>query len=111
MKQLMIDMMAAMMPYMKTPVLIGGALVVVGAVLTLWRLKSGRGPVGVVGWILVGLGAFYIICQGMGLYLGMQPTVNFGDPTKFEFKTVEFWKIGLALLAPGALFLFVAKSR
>lgn len=111
MKQIMIDMMGAMMPYMKTPVLIGGGLAALGVLLMVWRIISGKGPLGIVAWILIGLGAFYLICQGMGMYLGMTPTINFGDPRKFEFKTVEFWKIGAAFVAFGAAFLATVKFR
>jgi hypothetical protein len=112
MKQLLIDMMGAMMPFMKTPVLIGGGLVVVGLLLLAAKLFSGRGPgLGVVAWVLVALGVFYVICQLMGMYLGMVPTINFGDPRKFEFRTVEFWKIGAIFLASGAVYLFAAKRK
>ncbi len=110
MKQVMIDMMAAMMPYLKTPVYAAGALAIIGLLLLIFRLFSGRGPgLGVIGWVLMLLGAFYIICQLMGLYLGMTPTVNFGDPKKFEFNTVEFWKLGAAMLVPGIIYVVAAK--
>lgn len=110
MKQMMIDMMAAMMPFMKTPVFIGAGLVAVGLILFALKLFTGRGPLlGVIAWVLVALGAFYVICQLLGLYLGMTPTINFGNPREFEFKTVEFWKIGAAFLIPGVVYLIAAK--
>lgn len=110
MKQLMIDMMGALMPFMKTPVLVGGVLAALGLLLTVLKLTAGKAPaLGLVAWTLVALGGFYIVCQLMGMYLAMQPTINFGDPRKFEFKTVEFWKIGLAFLGVGVLYLTAAK--
>ncbi len=112
MKQTLIDIMAAMMPYMKTPVLAGGGILALGLSLLAMRLFTGRAPLlGLVSWLLIILGAFYIICQLMGMYLGMQPTINFGDPRKFEFNTVEFWKIGLAFVIPGIIYLIGAKSQ
>lgn len=112
MKQMLIDMMAAMMPYLKTPVLVGGGLVALGLLLFAGKLISRRGPgLGVIAWVLLLLGAFYVICQLMGLYLGMGPTINFGDPKKFQFYTVEFWKIGSAFLAFGFIYLLGAKRR
>lgn len=112
MKQLLIDMMGAMMPYMKTPVLIGGGLAVLGLLLLAGRLFAGKGPaLGGVAWILIALGVFYVICQLLGMYLGMAPTINFGDPRKFEFRTVEFWKIGAVFLFSGGVYLFAAKRR
>lgn len=112
MKQLMIDMMAAMMPFMKMPVWVGGGLAIVGFILLLMRMLRGSAPgLGLIGWILVAIGAFFIICQLMGMWLGMGPTINFGDPKKFEFKTVEFWIIGIGFLVPGVIFLLARGSR
>ena len=105
MKQILVELMAAMMPYMKIPVYIGGALVLTGLLSAFtWRVALGW-----IGWALVALGVFYIACQLMGLYLGMTPTINFGDPRKFEFRTVEFWQVGAGFLVPGLLALFVAR--
>ncbi|MCA8888393.1 MAG: hypothetical protein KDA46_06180 [Parvularculaceae bacterium] len=112
MKQTLIDIMGAMMPYMKTPVMVGGGVLALGLLLLLVRMFTGRAPLlGLVSWLLIILGAFYILCQFMGMYLGMQPTINFGDPRKFEFKTVEFWKVGLAFVIPGIIYLFGAKTQ
>jgi len=111
-KQFMIDMMAAMMPFMKTPVLIGFVVLALGIAALVWTLIKGKAPYLMqAGWILAILGGFYLICSGLGIYLGMKPTINFGDAAKFEFKTVEFWKIGLGFLIPGLLMIFTAKRR
>jgi hypothetical protein len=112
MKQTLIDIMGAMMPFLKMPVLIGGALAAIGLLILFSRIITGRGPLlGVIAWILITLGGFYLMCHLMGIYLGMQPTINFGDPRKFEFRTVEFWKIGAAFLLPGMVYLIGAKQR
>ena len=44
----------------------------------------------------------------MGLWLGAQPSINFGNPKKFEFILVPFWQLGLAALA-GSFILWLAK--
>ena len=107
MKQFMIDMMAMMMPFMKMPMWAGAGLLIVGALLLVLRFTKGSGAgLGFVGWALVAIGGFFIGCQLMGGWLGMGPTINFGDPKKFEFNTVEFWKIGMVFFVPGLLMLF-----
>ena len=127
MKQTMIDMMSAMMTYMKLPIFwLGVPALVLGATLLILKLAlSGyKTPVGhskwapailggrltalagltIASWILIILGVFYIGCQGLGYILGMSPKINFGDPSKFEFITYEFWKIGLVFLVPGIIY-------
>lgn len=111
MKQIMIDMMAAMMPFMKMPMWAGVGFGVVGVLLLVLRFAKGTSKgLGVVGWALVAIGGFFVVCELMGAYLGMGPTINFGDPKKFEFNTVEFWKIGMVFLVPGSLMLFLRKA-
>ncbi len=106
MKQFFIDMMAMMMPYMKMPIWAGCALLAVGVILVLFRFIRGSGAgMGFVGWSLVAIGGFFVGAQLMGMWLGMGPTINFGDPKKFEFNTVEFWKIGLGFLVPAVIIL------
>jgi hypothetical protein len=119
MKQMMIDMMAMMMPFMKFPVWIGAGLLAIGIILMLVKivlimmdLKQGNAPgIGIVSTLLIALGVFYIGCQLLGIYLGMTPMINFGDPTKFEFNTVAFWKIGAVFLVPGIIFRFFRNSK
>ncbi len=130
----MIDMMAALMPFMKLPVFwLGAPALIIGAGLL--ALKLGlmpfKTPVGhskwisaviagrlaavtgltITSWILIALGIFYIGCQALGYFLGMTPTINFGDPKKFEFITYEFWKVGAVFLVPGLIFYLFRKSR
>lgn len=110
MKQIMIDMMNAMMPYMKWPLWVAIFLVAVGLVLVVLRFmgREGQGLVGVSS-VLIGIGVFYIACHLLGLYLGMTPKLNFGDAKKFEFILVPFWFLGAGALTAGVLMRFVAR--
>ncbi len=106
MKQFFIDMMAAMMPFMKIPLWAACILTGLGVLLLILRFVRGSAPgLGLIGWLLVAIGGFFVGAQLMGMWLGMGPTINFGDPKKFEFNTVEFWKIGFVVLVPGIVLL------
>ena len=113
MKQTMLDMMVAMMPYMMPLVYAGGVLLALGVLATLVRLANGSaaGMARVDGGLLVALGIFFIACQVAGMVLGAQPAINFGDPTKFEFDLYPFWQIGLAMLVPGILIYMIGGRR
>lgn len=108
MKQMLLDMMVAMMPFMMPIVWLGYAAVAIGALLVVgglvvpglaqshgWALLAGR--------VAAGVGLFFIACQLAGMVLGATPAINFGDSTKFEFKLVPFWQIGAAFLVAGIL--------
>lgn len=101
MKQFMLDMMTAMMPAMVPMVWIGGIMTVLAIVLYILAGKTGyKLPL----WLARGamaFGIFFLACQVAGYLLGAGPSINFGDPKKFEFILVAFWKIGLAMLIPG----------
>ena len=115
MKQMLMDMMIAMMPAMKPMVWIGAAALGLGLVALVLRFTMGRH-----GWLkttlkwssvlLLILGAFFVIAQFMGQWLGMNPQINFGDPTKFEFKLMKFWQIGAIGLVAGLIYKTVAKK-
>lgn len=113
MKQTMLDLMVAMMPYMMPLVYAGGVLLALGALATLVRLASGSaaGLARISGRLLMALGVFFLACQVAGMVLGAPPSINFGDATKFEFNLKPFWQIGLALLIPGFLFLLIGGRR
>jgi len=113
MKQMMLDVMVAMMPYMMPLVYAGGVLLALGALATLVRLASGSaaGLARVSGRLLVALGIFFLACQAAGFVLGAQPAINFGDATKFEFDLKPFWQIGLALLVPGIVIFLIGGRR
>ena len=103
MKQFMLNMMTMMMPAMKPMVYIGGILAVLAVVLFAFAF-AGRAGYKLPLWLSRGamaFGMFFLVAELMGLILGAAPSINFGDPRKFEFDLVEFWKIGLALLIPG----------
>lgn len=105
MKQMMLDLMVKMMPLMMPMVYAGAALLVIGVLATIARVLSGTGQsiARLSGWILVGLGAFFLVSQAAGMFLGAAPSINFGDSTKFEFDLKPFWQIGLGMFVPGLL--------
>ena len=113
MKQTMLDLMVRMMPLMMPLVYAGAALLAIGVLATFVRLVSGRGD-GIArlsGWILVGLGLFFLACQAAGMWLGATPSINFGNTSKFEFDLKPFWQIGLAMLVPGLLVALIDGRR
>ena len=111
MKQFMIDMMNAMMPYMKFPLWAGVALAALGIIFLVLQLAQGKGNwLKLIGWFLISIGIFYLACHAMGLYLGMTPKINFGDATKFEFNLVPFWQLGAGALITGAIFRILHKK-
>lgn len=109
MKQTLLDLMTAMMPLMMPLVWIGG-IAAAASILLLAARRTRFARWGA--YLTVALGVFFLACQGMGALLGAQPSINFGDPAKFEFYLVAFWKIGLALLIPGtAVWALARKGR
>jgi len=101
MKQFMLDMMTAMMPAMMPMVKIGGALTVLAIILFIFASKVGYKPALWAARGAMAFGIFFLACQFAGYMLGAGPSINFGDPRKFEFILVGFWIIGLAMLIPG----------
>jgi hypothetical protein len=108
MKQMLLDMMSAMMPAMMPLVWIGAAVTVLSIVLLLVK-KYGGARLG--GAATMAFGIFFLACQLAGALLGAQPSINFGDPSEFEFILVPFWQIGLAFLIPGLIVWWVARSQ
>ncbi|MDE2111112.1 MAG: transporter [Alphaproteobacteria bacterium] len=94
-----------MMPLMMPLVYLGGALLVIGMLSLVLRLAIGKvgGIARFAGWLLAGLGMFFLACQAAGMWLGAAPSINFGDSAKFEFDLKPFWEIGLAMLIAGTL--------
>ena len=108
MKQMMLGVMAAMMPYMMPLIWIGAGLVVAGFALLILGLVVGRGAVlhrGVAwaGALSLLLGAFFLLSQFAGMWLGARPFINLGDSRQYQFVLVPFWQVGLALLVSGAI--------
>jgi hypothetical protein len=56
-----------------------------------------------IGLLLGGIGAALIVASAAMSYLGLNPSYNLGDPTKFEFILVPFWQIGLVIGVVGGL--------
>ncbi|HHI82253.1 MAG TPA: hypothetical protein ENJ99_03790 [Rhizobiales bacterium] len=100
MKMFLLNMMTAMMPAMVPMVWIGGILAVLSIVLYILGGKLGYKPALWAARGALAFGLFFVAAQGMGMLLGAGPSINFGDPRKFEFILVAFWKVGLALLIP-----------
>jgi hypothetical protein len=108
MKQALLDMMAAMMPYMMVAVWLGGVLVAGGLLLLIISLVVGRRGVlqrGVTwaGTLTLLLATFFILSQFAGMWLGATPSINLGDSRQYQFVLVPFWQVGLALLVPGII--------
>jgi hypothetical protein len=105
MKQILMDMMVMMMPFMMPIVKAGYAAVAVGVLgavaglfvpsLSRWGLLAAR--------VTAGIGIFFLACEVMGFLLGANPGINLGDATKFEFNIKPFWYFGAAFLLAGII--------
>lgn len=115
MKQMLLDMMVAMMPFMMPIVWIGYAAVAIGALALVGRMflpalqNSNLALLG--GRVAAAIGLFFIACQLAGMVLGATPAINFGDSKKFEFNLVPFWQIGAAFLLAGIIIGYFAGRR
>ena len=114
MKDFMIDMMVAMMPYMKPLMWLGVVVAAIGLLLVISNLafntKSHKG----ITWsarIALATAIFFFAAQMAGYFLNMPPTVNFGDSSKFEFILVSFWQIGVGLLIAGLMIKYLPQTR
>jgi hypothetical protein len=70
------------------------------------RLGAQRAMRKLVLWLgvaLLGIGVLAIVASAAMSTMGLSPSYNFGDPSKFEFFLVPFWQFGLAIAAVGAL--------
>ena len=105
MKMMMMEMMSGMMPYMMPLVYIGSALVVLGLIAAFIAFfpRSSGGLASLSSFGLIALGIFFLASQGAGMLLGANPSINFGDPTNYEFILYPFWMIGGVLLLAGIL--------
>jgi hypothetical protein len=48
--------------------------------------------------------------SGVMSYMGLNPSYNLGDPTKFEFILVPFWQIGLFISGIGAVCVLASRK-
>ena len=110
MKEFLLQMMLAMMPAMKTTTLIGIGLTIL-AILTLLTVKiSGKALPSWSSKIALLIGIFFLIAHPMGLFLGMNPSINFGDAENFEFILYPFWQIGLVIFVPAFIVSLIVKK-
>ncbi len=102
MKQFMIDMMAAMMPYMRPIAMSAAALLVIGII---GRLAGARSVAQITGALVVAIGVFFLACEGAGRLLGFEPTVLFALPADRVLYRNQwpFWTIGGAALVAGLI--------
>ena len=114
MKNIMIDMMVAMMPYMKPVMWLGVIVVCIGLLFIIANLLLNKDINKGITWsfrIALSTAIFFLLAQLAGYFLSMPPTVNFGDSSKFEFILVSFWQIGTALLVASLIIKFLAKLK
>lgn len=110
MKQLMIDMMAAMMPYMRPFALLAAALAVLGLVSGL----LGQGRIASLGrTTALTAGVFFIGCEAAGRMLGFEPTILFAAPADRMLYRNQwpFWTIGIGFLLLSLLMRVLTRSR
>ena len=101
MKQLMIDIMAAMMPYMKPIAYIGTAMAVGGLVAAVAGMRGSLTAIAAT--VAIGVGLFFIACEVMGNFLELKPTMLFADPADRAMYRNQwpFWIVGAAIGAAG----------
>jgi len=111
MKGFLLNMMSAMMPFMKPLVWLALAAFVIGIILAFVQGEATRRLARIAYWIVLVIGIFFVVAQFMGLWLGAQPSINFGDPKKFEFILVPFWQLGLVALAAAFIMRLAMRNR
>jgi len=114
MKNVMIEMMVAMMPLMKPVMWIGVIVASIGLLLVISNLAFKTNIKKGIVWsfrIALTTAIFFLAAQLAGYLLSMPPTVNFGDSSKFEFILVSFWQIGSALLLVSLVINFLSKRK
>jgi hypothetical protein len=109
MKEFLLQMMLAMMPAMKTMTLIGLALALLAIITALLIKFTGKVIPLWASRIAMILGVFFLIAHPMGLFLGMNPSINFGNADEFEFILYPFWQIGLIIFVPAFIAWLVAR--
>jgi hypothetical protein len=115
MKDLIITVMAAAMPYMTWLLWIAAAFAALGIIGLAFRLLNIGGPFAGLGrlasWVVVTVGAIFMISQGVGELLGMTPQINFEFLTGERFDLRPFWEVGAALAVFGLLLRLLGGKR
>ncbi len=111
MKQTLMNMMTALMPFMKPLVWLTGLSLLAGLALALIGGTGWRRGASVAAWIVLSAGIFFLAAQGMGALLGAAPSINLGDARQGEFFLVPFWQLGLAALVGGAVLRLLVRLK
>jgi len=114
MKDILIDMMVAMMPFMKPVMWVGIVVATIGLLFVIANIAFKLDIQKTILWsgrIALTTAVFFLVAQVAGYFLNMPPTVNFGDSTKFEFILVSFWQIGAGLLVASLIIKFLATIK
>lgn len=112
MKQQLIDMMTALMPFMR-PIAVGAAgLALLGLSAGLFA-RNGSRLGGLLGRLVGLAGIFFLVCEGMGRWLGFEPTLLFADPLNRVLYRNQwpFWAVGVGLLIASMIVRRVARGR
>jgi len=108
-KQQLMQMMTAMMPFMKPLVWLGCGSAVLALVLGFFGSGALRRLAGLFTVVTIAVGVFFTAAWFMGLWMDAQPSINFGNPRKMEFRLVPFIWLGLGFLAIGAVLRFMGR--
>ncbi|MFW2373785.1 MAG: hypothetical protein ACN4GM_11740 [Gammaproteobacteria bacterium] len=114
MKDVMIDIMVAMMPLMKPFMWLGILVAILGFMMVGAKLAFNKHNANAIVWserVVFFIAIFFLAAQIAGHFLSMPPTINFGDISKFEFILVSFWQIGVAFLVSALIIKFVGSSN
>lgn len=112
MKDLMIDMMVSMMPYMKPLMWTGAVIATIAMLMIIINLIMKKQSQKMLTWsgrFVLAVAFFFLSSQVAGYFLSMSPTINFGDASKYEFKLVSFWQIGLGFLIAAIIITFLPR--
>ncbi len=106
-KDVMLAMMSAVMPYMIYVSYLGVVIAGLGLLFLIISLVTGSmgGLAHLMGKILLYVAGFFFACELAGWYLGAAPSLNLGDENKFEFILVRFWQLGLGAMVIGLIYI------
>lgn len=109
MKQTLMGLMTQMMPAMKPLFWAAVIAFLAGLAGALAGGDGWRRLTRAAGGVLFAIGAFFLIAQGLGAWLGAAPSINLGDARRMQFILVPFWQLGLGCLAGGLLLRLVTR--
>ncbi len=114
MREMMLEMMQKMGPYMSPMFWTGVAFLGIGGVFLLARfLNANTGKA--VSWsssIAIIVGLFFVVAHFMGTYLGMDtPFIAFGDVATFDIIKGPFWVLGAGLFVSAVVLKILLKMK